>query len=66
VARRHDELAARLTPDALRAVVADVPDEWIEATPYLADAPAVREAYAEMLQARLDGPLTWVPTGVAA
>jgi hypothetical protein len=55
-----------VTPDALRSVLADVPDEWIEPTPFLADAPAVRTAYAEMLRARLDGPLTWVPTGVAA
>ena len=66
VAARHDELAARLTSDAVEAVVAEVPEEWIEATPDLADAPAVRAAYALMLRARLDGPLTWVPTGVAA
>ena len=66
VGRRHDELAARVTPDAVRSVLAEVPDEWIEPTPFLADAPAVRTAYAEMLRARLDGPLTWVPTGVAA
>jgi len=66
VGRRHDELAAALTPAALEAVVAEVPDEWIEPTPDLADAPAVRAAYARMLRARLDGPLTWVPRGVAA
>jgi hypothetical protein len=66
VAARHDELAALLTPEAVEAVVAEVPDEWIEPTPDLADAPAVRAAYARMLQARLEGPLTWVPTGVAA
>jgi hypothetical protein len=66
IGRRHDELASRLTPDALAAVIADVPDEWIEPTADLADAPAVRAAYALMLRARLEGPLTWVPTGVAA
>jgi len=66
IGRRHDELAERLTPDALAAVIADVPDEWIEPTADLADAPAVRAAYALMLRARLEGPLTWVPTGVAA
>ena len=66
VGRRHDELAARLTPEALETVIADVPDEWIEPTADLADAPAVRAAYALMLRARLEGPLTWVPTGVAA
>ena len=66
IGRRHDALASRLTPDALAAVIADVPDEWIEPTADLADAPAVRAAYALMLRARLEGPLTWVPTGVAA
>jgi hypothetical protein len=66
VGRRHDELAALLTPEAVESVLADVPDEWIEPTPFLADAAAVRTAYAEMLRARLDGPLTWVPTEVAA
>ncbi|WP_374969052.1 HipA family kinase [Terrabacter sp. BE26] len=66
VARRHDELSARLTPQAVETVVADVPDEWLEPTADLADAPAVRAAYALMLRARLDGPLTWVPAGVAA
>ncbi|KRF41363.1 HipA family kinase [Terrabacter sp. Soil810] len=66
VARRHHEFAGRLTPEAVDAVVAEVPDEWIEPTPDLADAPAVRTAYAQMLRARLDGPLTWVPTGIAA
>ena len=66
IGRRHDELASLLTPDALAAVIADVPDEWIEPTADLADAPAVRAAYALMLRARLEGPLTWVPPGVAA
>ncbi|NUO34445.1 MAG: aminotransferase class I and II [Dermatophilaceae bacterium] len=66
VAGRHDELAARLDPAAVEAVISEVPDEWLEPTPYLADAPAVRAAYAEMLRARLDGPLSWVPSGVAA
>jgi hypothetical protein len=66
IGHRHDEFAARLTPEALEAVIAEVPDEWIEPTADLADAPAVRAAYALMLRARLEGPLTWVPTGVAA
>ena len=46
VARRHDELAGGLTPEAVDAVIAEVPDEWIEPTPDLAGAPAVRTAYA--------------------
>ena len=66
VARRHDELAARLDPASVEALVAEVPEEWLEPTPFLHDAPAVRTAYAEMLRARLDGPLSWVPAGAAA
>ena len=66
VGRRHDELAALVTPEAVDAVLADVPDEWIEPTPFLTDAPAVRAAYAQMVRARLDGPLSWVPTEAAA
>jgi hypothetical protein len=66
VARRHDELAARLDPASVESLVSEVPDEWLEPTPFLADAPAVRAAYVDMLRARLEGPLSWVPAGVAA
>jgi hypothetical protein len=66
VARRHDELAAALTDDALERVVADVPDEWLEPTAELADVAAVRAAYLLMLRARLGSPAAWLPTGVAA
>jgi hypothetical protein len=66
VRSRHDELAAALTDDALRRVVADVPDEWIETTAELADAAAVRAAYLLMLQARLGAPASWLPAGAAA
>ena len=37
VGRRHDELAAALTDDALGRWSADVPDEWLETTAELAD-----------------------------
>jgi hypothetical protein len=66
VRSRHDELAAALTDDALRRVVADVPDEWIETTAELADEAAVRAAYLLMLQARLGAPASWLPAGAAA
>jgi hypothetical protein len=66
VRSRHDELAAALTDDALRRVVADVPDEWIETTAELADAAAVRAAYLLMLRARLGAPASWLPAGAAA
>jgi hypothetical protein len=63
---RHDELAAALTDDALRSVVADVPDEWLEPTAELTDVAAVRAAYLLMLQARLGSPAVWLPAGAAA
>ncbi len=66
VSARHDELAELLAADAIQAVIAHVPDGWIEPTPYLSDVAAVRAAYLEMLLARLDGAAAWLPKGVAA
>jgi hypothetical protein len=66
VARRHDELAAALSDDAIERVVADVPDEWLEPTADLTDVAAVRAAYVLMLRARLGSPAAWLPDGVAA
>lgn len=63
VASRHDELAAPLTPEALTAVLDDVPDEWLEPTAWLADAPAVRAAYLSLLTARLANAQAWLPVG---
>jgi hypothetical protein len=63
VSARHADLAAPLTPAALTAVLDDVPDEWLEPTPWLADAPAVRAAYLSLLTARLANPQAWLPTG---
>jgi hypothetical protein len=63
---RHDELAARVTPDAVASVLADVPDEWLEDTPFLSGAAEVRDAYSRMLAARLGNPGAWLPTEAAA
>ncbi|HVD64176.1 MAG TPA: HipA family kinase [Lapillicoccus sp.] len=60
-AARHDELSAQLTPAMLAAVVELVPEEWLETTPWLPDATAVRSAYLEMLLARLANPGGWLP-----
>ena len=57
----HDELAARLTPDVIAAVVDDVPDGWLEPTRWLPDAGAVRAAHVEHLLARLAAPAAWLP-----
>jgi hypothetical protein len=66
VGARHDELAARVTPGAVSTLLADVPDEWLEDTPFLTGPAQVREAYARMLAARLGSPAAWLPTEVAA
>jgi hypothetical protein len=66
VGRRHEELAAGLTDDAIRRLVADVPAEWLETTAELPDVGAVRAAYLLMLRARLASPASWLPAGVAA
>jgi hypothetical protein len=63
VSARHHDLAAPLSPEALTAVLDDVPDEWLEPTPWLTDAPAVRAAYLSLLTARLANPQAWLPTG---
>ncbi len=66
VASRHSELAARLTPAAIEDVVGMVPDSWLETTPDLVDAAAVRGAYLTFLRARLVGGTTWLPGGAAS
>ncbi len=57
----HEELAARLTPPAISAILGLVPDAWLEPTPWLADPEAVRAAYLELLLARLASPSAWLP-----
>ncbi len=52
-------LATRLTPEALRAAVALVPDEWLQGEPGFGGAEEVRSAYVEYLWARLEEPRTW-------
>lgn len=61
----HERLSAMLTPDVLRAVLSQIPDEWLETTPYLADPSAVRTAYLEHLTARLANSSRWLPSGGA-
>jgi len=64
-AELHETLAEALTPDTLAAIVALVPEEWLEPTPWLPDATAVRSAYVEMLLARLGNPGGWLPAVAA-
>lgn len=61
-ARAQDaDLAARLTRPALEAVLAEVPDEWLEPVPGADDAAALRVRYVDHLLARAAGPRGWLP-----
>jgi hypothetical protein len=53
-------LRPRLTEATLRAVVADVPDEWLGGEAIFADIAAQREAYVTYLSERLHGPRRWL------
>ena len=60
IAEVDAELAARLTPEVIRGVVEQVPDDWL-ATGRLAESPrAQRDAYVEHLVRRLDSPRPFV------
>ena len=66
-ARAQDAaLAERLDDDALRAVVDDVCDDWLEPAPGADDAAALRERYVDFLRARRDGGRAWLPGQGAA
>ncbi|GAB3862744.1 hypothetical protein GCM10028801_28870 [Nocardioides maradonensis] len=59
------ELAARLTPEALTAVVAEVPDEWLEPVPGADTSDEIRSRYVAFLTARVAGERSWLPAPVA-
>lgn len=54
------KLAAALTDDVLRAVLALVPDEWLEPTVTTADPEQIRGIYLEYLTARRDHGEQWM------
>jgi hypothetical protein len=53
-------LAHLVTPELLRAVVARVPERWLD-VPGFADATEVRDAYVRRLLARRDARDAWLP-----
>lgn len=59
-------LRPRATEGAIRAVVDDVPEEWLEKEAAVGDAAAIREAYVTYLMARLDGPRLWLQEAIDA
>jgi len=66
-AAQDEDLAAWMTPEVLRAAVAEVPDEWLEPVPGAETPAALRDRYVDYLLARVAGPRTWLPAdeGVA-
>ncbi len=62
----HEAIGDRVDDRLLRAVVDQVPDEWIEPAPGADTVDAVRAAYVDFLSARLAGASAWLPGAVAA
>jgi hypothetical protein len=61
----HADLAPLVTTELVRDVLDQVPEEWLETTDHLPDAPAVRTAYRDHLLARVRTPHVWLPGGAA-
>ncbi|MDI3339464.1 MAG: aminotransferase class I and II [Sphaerobacter sp.] len=61
-----ERLRPLLTEEALRAVVAAVPDEWLCDEPAFPDLDAHRAAYVTYLAERLNGPRDWLREAVEA
>jgi hypothetical protein len=55
-----------ITEDALRSILAMIPDVWLEAGDGFDTPAAYRAAYAEYLLRRLEGPREWVEEGIRA
>jgi hypothetical protein len=60
-AAQHEGLSSRLTAEALRPVLAEVPDEWLERVPGAETPDALRERYVAYLLARVAAPDAWLP-----
>ncbi len=55
-----ERLAASITPDLLRTIVATIPDDWLIDDPAFVDRDAQRDAYVEYLSRRLQAPRVFV------
>ena len=56
-----EQMAAAVTDELLTAVLAAVPDEWLEPVPGTETSEALRAAYVSFLAARRDGGRSWLP-----
>lgn len=59
VAAVDEELAALLTPEAIDAVLAQIPEAWLGDEPRFASAGEHRRGYRDYLLRRLEAPRTW-------
>ena len=59
-------LSALLTPDVLAAIVAQIPDAWLDEDQNFADPTQHRDAYLEYLTQRLAGPRAFVEEAIRA
>jgi hypothetical protein len=62
----HARQRPLLSGDAIRRVVADVPDEWLGGEELFPSPDAHRDAYVTYLERRLDGPLRWLQEAIDA
>jgi hypothetical protein len=60
-AAQDEALSSRVTEAALEAVLADVPDEWLEPVPGAETPAELRRRYVDFLLARVAGPRAWLP-----
>jgi hypothetical protein len=61
-----ERLRPRLDPAIITAVVAGLPDEWLDPEDEVGDADGHREAYVRYLSERLNGPRAWLTEAIAA
>jgi hypothetical protein len=64
--RVDEEFAAKLDADAIRGIVADVPDGWLETPDAFAGAARQKAAYVEWLCRRLAAPRRFVQEAIRA
>lgn len=60
-AAQDEQLASRITADALETVMAEVPQGWLEGVPGAESPDALRRRYVDYLLARVAAPRSWLP-----
>jgi hypothetical protein len=61
-----EELAEKLTPDAIAGVIDMIPDSWLGDEPRFATPAEHRAAYRAYLMQRLEAPREWMEDAVRA